>query len=123
MEPWEPHPVDGFLPGMESTWNDYWRARAPYDRAAHFLRLGSAEFLDDALEFLSERPRFSGSGYLAERMLKYLSRPELSVRDHQRVIRAAEAIAAEGYAREAWEAKRLLARLEVPGVATKQASG
>jgi hypothetical protein len=115
MEPWEPKHSYGALPGTESRWEAYWAARDPYDRAAHYLRQGSVEYLDDALTFLTERPRFQGSGYLAERLLKFLSRPSLSARDRQRVIRVAHAIADEGYTREARAAKRLLLRLDVLG--------
>jgi len=111
MQPWEPKRGRGYLPGTESTWEAYWLARDPYDRAAHYLRQGSAEYLDDALSYLADRPRFLGSGYLAERMLKFLSRPELSARDRKRVVQVAEAIAREGFTREAWAAKKLLLRL------------
>jgi len=123
MEPWKSKRGFGYLPGTESKWEAYWDARDPYDRAAHYLRQGSVEFLDDALAFLSDRPRFLGSGYIAERMLRFLSRPDFSPRDRQRVIRVAEAIADEGYTREAWEAKRLLVRLEVPGRSAVRGQG
>lgn len=115
MEPWEPYRPSGSLPGNESKWAEYWASRVPYDRAVHYLQAGRVDYLDDALVFLDTRPRYLQSGYLAEKMLRYLSRPALSVRQRARVVAAAERIANEGYTREAWEAKKLLVRLGVPG--------
>lgn len=115
MEPWEPYRPGGFLPGTESKWAEYWAKREPYDRAVHYLQHGRVDYLDDVLVFLVTRPKFLQAGYIAERMLRYLSRPSLSARQRSRVVEAAEQIASEGYTREAWEAKKLLVRLGVPG--------
>ncbi|CAM3598107.1 hypothetical protein OCAE111667_17140 [Occultella aeris] len=55
----------------------YWVAfRAllnPYELAAHQLRQGNAAGLDDAVAYLDARPRFFGSGYLAEELMHALS--------------------------------------------------
>lgn len=115
MEQWEPYRPTGFLPYTEEHYAVVHSRLEPYIRARDYLRIGSTEYLDDCMRFLEERPRFHGSGYLTEDMLYFLSRPELTARECQRVVGAAEAIAREGYSREAWAAKKLLVRLQVPG--------
>jgi hypothetical protein len=101
----------GFLPGTSGWWSWYRQTRAPYDQAAEELRTGDGASLNFVLRFLTERPRFLQSGYIAERMLRYLDRVALSPKDRARVVAVAKLIAAEGWTREARAAKRLLARL------------
>jgi hypothetical protein len=115
MDEWTPYRPSVALPGTEERWEAYASMRDPYDRAIHYLRLGRVDYLDDALDFLERRPRFLQSGYLTERMLRFLTRPVLNEQQRSRVVGVAERIAGEGYTREAWEAKRLLVRLGVPG--------
>jgi hypothetical protein len=102
----------GFLPGTLQWWSWYRQMRAPYDRVAEELKLGDGSSLSVALRFLTERPRFLQSGYIAERMLRYVDRVPLTPKDREHVVAVATPIAAEGWTREAREAKRLLARLE-----------
>lgn len=126
MEAWKPHRPSALLRGTEGAWEAYWSMRDPFDRAIHYLRFGRADYFDDAMDFLTRRPRFIQSGYLTERMLRYLSRPELEPKQRARVVEVAERIARDGYSREAWEAKKLLVRLGVPGwsaVRSREGSG
>lgn len=115
MDVWRPYRPSGFLRGTEGPWEAYWTMRDPFDRAIHYLRFGRSDYIDDVLDFLTRRPRCVQAGYLAEKMLRYLSRPELTAKQRARVVKVAEEIAREGYSREAWEAKKLLVRLQVPG--------
>jgi hypothetical protein len=102
----------GFVPGTLGWWSWYRQMRSPYDQAAEELKGGDGSSLAIALRFLTERPRFLQSGYIAERMLRYIDRVALSPKDRARVVAVATPIAAEGWTREAREAKRLLVRLE-----------
>lgn len=102
----------GFVPGTSGWWASYRTTRAPYDQAVEDLKHGDGATLNVALRFLTERPRFLQSGYIAERMLNYLDRVPLSPRDRAKVVAVAQRFAAEGWTREARAAKRLLVRLE-----------
>ena len=92
-------------------WTRYWQGRAPYDRAVDELRQGDGSSFELVVRYLAERPRFLQSGYIAERMLRYLDRVELTAGQRHRVVAIAEHIADEGRTREARQAKLLLARL------------
>lgn len=90
---------------------EYWAFRARFDAAVAELKAGDDASLALVLTFLEERPRFHGSGYLAERMLHVLDRVALRERDRARVIAVATTIATEATTREGREARLLLARL------------
>lgn len=94
-------------------WEAYWRRRAPLDRAVEELKHGDGASITLVIRHLTDRPRFLQSGYLAERMLRFVSRAQLSKADRAGVVAVASAIAAEGWSREAREARRLLARWQV----------
>ncbi len=101
-------------PERDPAWQAYWANRAPFDAAVRELQEGVGDSLAVVLRFLEERPRFLQSGYMAERMLRFLDRPAWNTEERAGVVRIAHAIATEGRTREAREAKRLLARLGVP---------
>lgn len=92
-------------------WTRYWQTREPFDRAVDELRQGDGSSFELVVRYLAERPRFLQSGYIAERMLRYLGRVELTAAQRHRVVEIAERIADEGRTREARQAKLLLTRL------------
>lgn len=102
----------GFLPGTEARWAAYWARRVPFDQAVAELRVGDGASLGLVLRYLEERPRFLQSGYIAERMLRFVDRLALTAKDRARVVNIAERIAGEGHTREARQARLLLRRLD-----------
>lgn len=115
MTSWEPPRGYRPAPETEEHWAAYWATRGPYARAIEYLRVGKADYLDDALFLLQRRPIHHGSGYDTERTLQVIDRAPLTKRQTLSVVDAATAIAGEGYRREVWPAMRLLVRLGVPG--------
>jgi hypothetical protein len=102
--------ASGLLPGTEGRWSALGQMRAPYDRAVAELRNGDGASFALVVRFLTDRPRFHGSGYLTERMLRYVDRVSLSDAERSQLVAVAEVIA-EGHTREAREARLLLVRL------------
>ena len=92
-------------------WMEWEQLMAPYLDACDELRDGFPDHLEDAIRFLETRPRVFRSGYLAERILRFVDRVELSPTDRERVLDAARNIIREGPTREARRAGLLIARL------------
>ena len=99
-------------PEWASEWRAYRATRAPFDAAVRELQAGSGDSLNVALRFLEERPRFLQSGYIVERMLRFLDRPAWNEAERSRVVRVARLVAEERHTREAKEARKLLVRLD-----------
>jgi hypothetical protein len=101
--------------GTQEHW-DLWGALVrPYNRALKQLKVGDLDGVEDALRYLETRPRFQGSGYLAEDLIRVLARCELSATDRARFRQALESITTEQPSRrELGLAQRVLARPERP---------
>lgn len=99
--------------GTQEHW-DLWGALVrPYRQALKQLKMGDLTGVEDALRYLETRPRFHGSGYLAEDLIRVLARCDLNATDRARFLRALESITMEQPSRrELGLAQRVLARPE-----------
>lgn len=82
---------------------------APYEAASESMKSGDFRELELVIEYLELHPRFFGSGYLTEKLIRRVATAPLSRGQRHRVVVALRGIAAAPV-RERGAAARMLAR-------------